>query len=77
MTIGLGIFLIVLGAIIRYALDVEVAGVDESTLGLILILGGIATVVLSLVMARYWATRRPVADPRVDPRAERPVDPRY
>lgn len=73
MTPGLGIFLIVVGAIIRYALNVEVAGVDEDTLGLILIIGGLAVVLLWLVW--LLSVRRDTAvDDAADPRYR---DPRY
>jgi hypothetical protein len=58
MTVGFGIFLIAVGAIIRYALDVEIAGVEEGTLGLILILAGIAVVVLGLFTTWLWTSRR-------------------
>ena len=33
MTVAFGIFLIVVGAIIKYALNLDVAGVQENTLG--------------------------------------------
>jgi hypothetical protein len=58
MSIGFGIFLIALGAIVRYALNVEIAGVEEGTLGLILILAGIAVVVLGLLTTWLWTSRR-------------------
>lgn len=63
MTVGFGIFLIALGAILRYALNVEIAGVEEGTLGWILIVAGIVVAVLGLIAApfRLWAARR--ADP--------------
>lgn len=61
--VGGGIFLIVVGAIIRYALNFQVAGVDEATLGLILIIAGVAIVVFGLIAApfRLWAERRRTA----------------
>ena len=60
MTVGFGIFLIAVGAIILYALNVEIAGVEESTLGWILIVAGIVVAVLGLIAApfRLWAERR-------------------
>ncbi len=45
MTPGLGIFLIALGAIIRYAINISIAGVEEGTIGLILMIAGIAVIV--------------------------------
>jgi Zn-dependent protease with chaperone function len=60
MTVGFGIFLIVVGAIIKYALNVEIAGVEEGTLGWILIVAGIVVAILGLIAApfRLWAMRR-------------------
>ena len=55
MTFGTSIFLIAVGAIIRYALSFHVSGVSRPTIGLILILAGIAGLVLSLI---YMATTR-------------------
>ena len=60
MTVGGGIFLIAVGAIIRYAINFEIAGIDEAMVGLILIIAGIAVVILGLLTApfRLWAERR-------------------
>ena len=76
MTIAAGIFLIAVGAIIRYALNFEIGGVDEAMIGLILMLAGLAILVLALVTMAI-ARRRVVTEERVDPRVDRPVDPRY
>ncbi len=71
MTVGMGIFLIVVGAIIRYALNIEIAGLEEGTLGLILIAAGIvvararADLGPSATGARAGERRRPTA-PRQD-----------
>jgi uncharacterized protein involved in exopolysaccharide biosynthesis len=68
MSIGTSIFLIAVGAIIRYAVTFHVSGVSRPTIGLILILAGIVGLVLSLI---YMATARrrvgdgPYADPRL------------
>jgi hypothetical protein len=50
MAIGLGVVLIVLGAIIMWALNLDLEFVNDSTLGLILIVAGILCIVLSLVV---------------------------
>ena len=78
MTAGTGIFLIVVGAIIRYALNIEIAGVEEETLGLILIIAGVAVLLLSLILY-MTARRRGVVEEPVAGRAvvEDPADPRY
>ena len=55
MTLGTSIFLIAVGAIIRYAVTFHVSGVSRPVIGLILIIAGIVGVVLSLI---YMATAR-------------------
>ncbi|HEV3092949.1 MAG TPA: DUF6458 family protein [Solirubrobacteraceae bacterium] len=67
-SIGTSIFLIAVGAIIRYAVTFHVSGVSRPAIGLILIIAGIAGVVLSLI---YMATARrrigggPYEEPRL------------
>lgn len=67
MSIGTSIFLIAVGAIIRYAVTFHVSGVSRPAIGLILIIAGIVGVVLSLI---YMATarRRAVDGPYEEPR---------
>ena len=68
MPIGTSIFLIAAGAIIRYGLTVHVSGVSRPTVGLILIIAGIAGVVLSLLYmatARGRVVRGPYEEPRL------------
>jgi uncharacterized membrane protein HdeD (DUF308 family) len=48
MGLGVGVVLLVLGAIIAFALDFNISGVEEYVLGWILILGGILAIGLSL-----------------------------
>jgi Domain of unknown function (DUF6458) len=55
MTIGTSIFLIAVGAIVRYGLTFHVSGVSRPTVGLILIIAGIVGLLLSLI---YMATAR-------------------
>jgi hypothetical protein len=50
MGIGLGIILVVAGAILMWALNVDISYVDDDTLGLILFIVGILAIVLSLIM---------------------------
>jgi hypothetical protein len=69
MTIGGSIFLIALGAILRYAVDVTVSGIEIQTIGLILMIAGAVGLVIGLFLLTQ--TRRdPVAydDRRVDDR---------
>ena len=41
MTIGASIFLIAVGAILKYAVDVSVQGIEIQTIGLILMIAGV------------------------------------
>lgn len=50
MTIGSSIFLIALGAILRYAVTASVAGVDIQVVGLILMIAGVIGLVIGLFM---------------------------
>jgi hypothetical protein len=58
MPLGTSIFLIAVGAILRYAVTVTVSGVDIPTVGLILMIVGIAGLVLSIVYMLAWRPRR-------------------
>ena len=46
--IGFGIFLVALGAILRYAVTADIAGLDIGTVGVILMVAGIVLFLLSL-----------------------------
>jgi hypothetical protein len=48
MTIGTSLFLIALGAILRYAVEATVAGIDIQTAGLILIIIGVIGLAIGL-----------------------------
>ncbi|MEY2533577.1 MAG: hypothetical protein QOF29_1487 [bacterium] len=50
MTIGTSLFLIAVGAILRFAVTVHVAGVDLQTVGVILMIVGIVGLVLGLYL---------------------------
>jgi uncharacterized membrane protein HdeD (DUF308 family) len=50
MGIGLGVVLIVVGAIILWALNLDLEFVEDSTLGIIFIVAGILTIILSLIV---------------------------
>ena len=51
MSIGVGIFLFVVGAILAFALDVSLPGVEGNTLGYILMLAGMLVAALSYLLA--------------------------
>jgi len=50
MTIGGSIFLIALGAILKYAVDVTVSGIEIQTIGLILMIAGVVGLVIGLFL---------------------------
>jgi uncharacterized membrane protein HdeD (DUF308 family) len=50
MGIGIGIVLIVLGAVLLWALNVNLPFFSDDTLGIILIVAGILAIVLALLM---------------------------
>jgi Domain of unknown function (DUF6458) len=68
MTIGGSIFLVAVGAILRYAVTDSISGIDLATIGLILMIAGIVGLVISLFM--FATTRRAAYGPR-DRYAER------
>jgi len=68
--IGTSIFLIALGAILKYAVTADVEGVNLGTVGVILMVVGIVGLLLSLLWMTIWADRR--RDRAVV--ADRPVD---
>lgn len=68
MTLGGGIFLVALGAILTFAVNVSVAGLDLAVIGVILMVAGLAIVLLALFNRRrvtYRTTERPVERERV------------
>ncbi len=58
MTFGTSIFLIAIGAVLRYAVTATVSGIEITTVGLILMIAGIAGLVLSLFYMLAWGPRR-------------------
>ncbi|HSI80804.1 MAG TPA: DUF6458 family protein [Solirubrobacterales bacterium] len=66
MTIGGSILLIAIGAILRFAVDVSVQGIDLQVVGLILMIAGIVGLVLALYYTYVIADRTagPPADRR-------------
>ena len=64
MGIGVSIFLIALGAILAFAVNAEVSGLDVQTVGWILLAVGVVGLVLSMIFwsswggPGYWGRRR-------------------
>lgn len=71
MGIGISVFLIAVGAIITFAINVAVSGVDLSTVGVILMVVGAIGLLWSLIVvgtARTRATTATTVDETVPPR---------
>lgn len=82
MYIGLGIVLIVLGAILSFVLQIDVPGIDDDMLGWILMGAGLLAIILSFALrgrsrpAGYTTTRSSQVDPTSGSRVEETrVDP--
>lgn len=71
MTMGTGLVLLAVGAILRYAVNDEIKDVDLETIGLILMIVGAVAFVIGLVYA-FSGRRRDAVVVERDPR-----DPRY
>ena len=67
ISFGGPIFLIAVGAILRYATNFDIQDVEMDTVGLILIIAGAAGLVLSFFQDAIWSKRREAV-------VERPVE---
>ncbi len=66
MGLGVGIFLVVLGLIFLLGvINVDLPAIEDTTLGWILLLAGIAAIVLGLIASRNARTRT-VEERRID-----------
>jgi hypothetical protein len=66
MGLGVGIFLVVLGLIFLLdVINVDLPAIEDTTLGWILLLAGIAAIVLGLIASRNARTRT-VEERRID-----------
>jgi hypothetical protein len=80
VTIATAIFLIAIGAILRYAITVETDVIDIQTVGLILMIAGGAGLILSFLQEAIWsdrARRREATAPLPEERVEPREPPRY
>lgn len=78
MGLGVGLILVAVGAILAFAVNTEVSGVDIHTIGWIVLIVGIVGIVLSLIFWSSWAgpgywadggrRRRTVVEDDVPPR---------
>jgi hypothetical protein len=79
MGIGTSIFLIAVGAILRFAVTTTVSGIEIHTVGTILIVVGVVGLLISLLYLTLWSDRRsaPVPGEPVPPRDREVVRDRY
>jgi len=75
MTFAGSIFLIAVGAILRFATHFHVKGLDLRTVGLILMIAGVVGLVIAIWQWAVWSRRSRQAEVLVDDR--RAVDPEY
>ena len=73
MSTGMSVLIIAVGAILRYAVTDKVSDVDLSTVGLILMIAGVAGLILSFFQEAIWSDRRRRRDALVEEREARPV----
>jgi len=75
MSIGTGVALVVIGAILYFAVHVSVAGIDIPTVGLILMAAGAIVFVIGLILLfsrrRSVSVSRSSVDPATGSRVER------
>ena len=64
MGIGTSIFLIALGAILKFAVTASVAGIKLETVGVILMVAGVLGLIVSLFFLSAARRRDPVVDDR-------------
>jgi predicted anti-sigma-YlaC factor YlaD len=55
MGLGVGIFLAAVGAVLAFAVNAQVSGVNIHTIGWILLIVGIIGIVLSMIFWSSWA----------------------
>ncbi|MBB1055972.1 hypothetical protein G6020_00840 [Dietzia sp. B19] len=56
--IGGGVVLVVIGAILMYAVEVNIPGIDSNTLAVILMVAGVVLFVIGLLFAMRSRSRR-------------------
>jgi hypothetical protein len=64
MTFAGAIFLIVVGAILRWGVHLHIKHVDEQFIGLLLILAGLAGLVIAAFQMAVWSRRAGARDDR-------------
>ncbi len=73
MALGTSLFLIAVGAILRFAVTATTHGVNIHTIGVILMIVGAVGLLISLFWMLVWADRRRAAVPAEYPAGEYPA----
>jgi hypothetical protein len=78
MGLGVGIFLVAVGAILTWAVNVTTTGVDLQAVGVILMLVGGIGILLSMIFWSSWGgfgggRRTEITETTADPRYQQPV----
>ena len=63
MGIGTSLFLIATGAILYFAVDTRVQGIEITTVGIILMVVGVLGLLISLFYTTLWARDRRAVEP--------------
>ena len=77
MYIGSSVFMIALGAILKYAVTFTLAGIEIQTIGVILMVAGVIGLLVSLFMEFAYSGRRGVREVEVVREREPVVRERY
>ncbi len=64
MGIGTSLFLIAVGAILKFAVDADVQGIELATVGVILMVIGVVGLLISLFFLSEWRRRGTVVEDR-------------
>ena len=67
MSLGAGIFLLALGAILAFAVDVQISGVDLTVIGYILMAAGALGIILGIALLARRRSAVSTSTERVDP----------
>ena len=66
MGVGVGVVLLVVGAILFWAVEMDIPGVSDDTLGVILMVAGVIAIILALIMNQQRTNTKHVEERRYD-----------
>jgi UPF0716 family protein affecting phage T7 exclusion len=66
MGVGVGVVLLVVGAILFWAVEMDIPGVSDDTLGIILMVAGVIAIILALIMNQQRSNTKHVEERRYD-----------